>query len=1541
MSGLVQMGLSAALAIPGGGPEPPKTQDPIVEAGISRWLVTAGTGQLTWEMPLGRVPGDIPIPVGIRLVSGERRPGPFGLLHLGYVAGKEPGGRLILENGDSWDAGRFEPAPGGSELTSLFGLEPPLSEVFQVPGQRSIRFTVARASLGRLATQVPTGLDGPFHVVLDPVRARVYAFLSALDAWVPILWADTHGHAATFLWQSLAGSDGAWVQVTAASGSRGIRMAFRQTPPAGTECRLAEVECLGFPSPRTDILGRVAMAGNGAGIWCPSAVRMVTGNGGPEEVRSWRLQMGGRGGEDLLAVQDAQGTTTRYTYADWALPMGLRRGVARAEVAGSEGVVRTCTWERMVREGSWTVRFRQDEPGGRITEERERVQVFGLDGEGRERPLSETVEGKAGIRRTLEWEGGSSGGDSYPSSIQVSETGRPRQEITRSKGTTTWIVGGRRVETRREDGPSRRGAESSTSLVLHTEGQEDLDIQESFRPDGRPSQRTMQSGDVSRTMAFAYDPEGRWAGTRQLASWTGSEGPRWSVESGPDGPLEATLEGRSLQTPLRLAWAWDDAGRLVRQTDARGLTTTFTWDGWNRLLKVERLGEAPVLHSYPSPFIREWRQGHRRGRERRDILGRVVERLRSDGVVERLAYDRLGRHVETTEEAGGRTRQVWKTTYDPLDRPVARALAAGATQTFSYSAEGACTRIECHEGKTWAATLWLDPWGRETARKDARGTLRKTLDRYGEPLLIRMENTKGHAQERTFTRDGLGRLLGQAGPETGYLAYGDFDALGLPCRMTEAQGRTTRWTRDVLGRLNRLEGEGATIHVLFQGALLQAKHTEDGVIQTFQSGGPGLRHRRETLAIDGRTWVMEYEADLEHRREMMVYPSGRRVETRRNDRGLPIQVRVDGRPLADFSWDAWGNRTGIRFASGARSLWAWDKEGWRPTGWTLLHRHGTDHRPFDWDPHGRLIRAGEWKLAYDEAGRLSRSSTSALDVHHRHDAFGNVVAQSLAGRRPAGMLSYELGEILDNRVPALLPNGGRSGWCVGPHGETGQMGLDVSSQSVLSLTWNGLGRLVRVENLLTGATEQYRYAPSGFRIEERHPLEPARDRHYVRNDAGLLLAEYGTDGGWLRDVIHVDGEAIAEIDAKGIHELHVDHLGTPRLVTSGATGEPEGRQDFGAFGETLEDPHGTTGYQPLTGFTGHQRTDRTGLIYMRARYYSPAWQRFMSPDHGLDAASLNQFAYVDGDPFQATDPSGLMKKGGPKRYKDGMLDGGGTTVVVEDQTPSPIPQVAVPTNFVNTPVIPVASPFPTFAPSMPYVSTEVAMGSPTVPRNTVDRPWPPYVPPPAYTGPTTPAASHPMVAGSDAVGGKTEIKMSSGNLKGAFQKISSERKDGSARASVSTNLSDPPGPSSVSATMRAFPVANSKFRTWVTATPNGGNDIGKKVGDLDGLYVGECVSLVKRQTGIGRTATWVKGPKVQGNQSLPAGTAIATFDAKGNFRGHAGFYHSQDANVLTIVDQFNAGKGHTVGPRSIPWTGHGTASSSVNRGDAYYVVYTN
>ncbi|BDU73592.1 RHS repeat-associated core domain-containing protein [Mesoterricola silvestris] len=161
-------------------------------------------------------------------------------------------------------------------------------------------------------------------------------------------------------------------------------------------------------------------------------------------------------------------------------------------------------------------------------------------------------------------------------------------------------------------------------------------------------------------------------------------------------------------------------------------------------------------------------------------------------------------------------------------------------------------------------------------------------------------------------------------------------------------------------------------------------------------------------------------------------------------------------------------------------------------------------------------------------------------------------------------------------------------------------------------------------------------------------VQPAADTTYtltVRNAAGRevtqsLLLRVGMKLKWVRSVVYLGDKEIAEVDQAGTHVTQVDSLGSPRFVTNG-NGVLESMQKFTPFGELLAgDPS-----RLAKGFTGHEQTDPSGLIYMQARFYLPMYGRFASPDpardqHFEETQSWNIYSYVQNNPVMMTDPTG-------------------------------------------------------------------------------------------------------------------------------------------------------------------------------------------------------------------------------------------------------------------------------------------------------------
>jgi RHS repeat-associated protein len=152
-----------------------------------------------------------------------------------------------------------------------------------------------------------------------------------------------------------------------------------------------------------------------------------------------------------------------------------------------------------------------------------------------------------------------------------------------------------------------------------------------------------------------------------------------------------------------------------------------------------------------------------------------------------------------------------------------------------------------------------------------------------------------------------------------------------------------------------------------------------------------------------------------------------------------------------------------------------------------------------------------------------------------------------------------------------------------------------------------------------------------------------------------VLREYTTNGTWsvAEDYIYRDGLLLAAETPAGTRHFHLDHLGTPRLVSNNL-GQQAAYHVYYPFGEEA------TAFNQDTiraKFTGHERDlGNTGgagddLDYMHARHESEWTGRFLSPDPESAARrkkpqSWNRYAYVLNNPGRFVDPDGRTEREG-------------------------------------------------------------------------------------------------------------------------------------------------------------------------------------------------------------------------------------------------------------------------------------------------------
>ncbi len=290
---------------------------------------------------------------------------------------------------------------------------------------------------------------------------------------------------------------------------------------------------------------------------------------------------------------------------------------------------------------------------------------------------------------------------------------------------------------------------------------------------------------------------------------------------------------------------------------------------------------------------------------------------------------------------------------------------------------------------------------------------------------------------------------------------------------------------------------------------------------------------------------------------------------------------------------------------------------------------------YAYDGSGNVTQIGGSTFVYDPVSRLTSATLSLLPggggtlvtQGYAFDAFGNLqsVSGSSARTTPTSASTNRLN------------------------------GAGTTYDAAGNLTaWNGAtyeyDAFDQLKHYVSGAEEWlYMYDADDERVWS---FKPGRfDRWTLRDLSGKVLRTYeATNYNWTgsvaEDDIYRDGLLLAAETSLGTRHFHLDHLGTPRLITN-ASGGQAAYHVYYPFGEEATAFNQDTERMK---FTGHERDLASlagpgdDLDYMHARHCSPVTGRFLSVDPVLGnpahPQSWNRYSYVADDPMNATDPTG-------------------------------------------------------------------------------------------------------------------------------------------------------------------------------------------------------------------------------------------------------------------------------------------------------------
>ena len=630
-----------------------------------------------------------------------------------------------------------------------------------------------------------------------------------------------------------------------------------------------------------------------------------------------------------------------------------------------------------------------------------------------------------------------------------------------------------------------------------------------------------------------------------------------------------------------LAYEYDATHRLTAVADALGNRIEYTLDAAGNRLEERTLD--------PSGTLR------RSLRREYDALGRLRRELDALGHANGFDYDLDGNRVASLDPEQGFTQ----TRYDALDRIIETVDAAGGSTSFTYDAADRLVTV-------------TDPNGLTT--------------HYGY--------------------DGLGNLRQLDSPDTGVQTHA-YDAAGNRIQSVDARGVVVGFAYDALNRLTGIDYPGTAYDVAFEydadpkdEVLCGQSHPVGRLVRMVDGSGSTTWYHdargnevEKHQVTDGLSLSLLMEYDAADRLVLQRYPSGAEVHYLRDPIGRVIELtwRADSSAAPQLLVSVaehlpFGPETRLDFANGH----------------TDLRRYSTDYRLLAIDSTEPLAEATR-RFSYDGLSRLTavHDAGGTLFEGFAYDPTGNRTEAS----SPAGIVDYSYGT--DSH--RLLAVGGET--------RSYDAAGNTTSSGAMSLAYGPHGRLEEVgasgvpvqHNLYNGRGERVRK----LRYEPYSPGGSPPAWTFLYDAAGRLVSEYkrtALNSEPQRDYVWLDDLQVAVLVHAGPYagealSVHVDHLGTPRMVRRD-TGDVVWRWGLegNAFGEHLpgEDPDGDS--QPFTynpRFPGQYYDQESSLHYNYFRDYEPGTGRYVESDPIGLWGGIHTFSYGDANPPRNVDRLGL------------------------------------------------------------------------------------------------------------------------------------------------------------------------------------------------------------------------------------------------------------------------------------------------------------
>jgi RHS repeat-associated protein len=678
-------------------------------------------------------------------------------------------------------------------------------------------------------------------------------------------------------------------------------------------------------------------------------------------------------------------------------------------------------------------------------------------------------------------------------------------------------------------------------------------------------------------------------------------------------------------------YAYNASNDLLIMTDTIGLPTNYSYDTNGNLLSVSRaLTETGQLvtaslgydSAHPGDVLTITNPLGNSARLAHDSLtGYVLTATNPLGQSSGFTYDAAGRVVSSRDPRGYTSAAA----YDAYNAPLRITDTLGFTTSFAYDADHNLAALSDAKNQTTSYTYNLDNEPTRVTRPD--GTHSDSgYDAGGQVI----SQTNALTQTTRYAYDAFGRVITLTDPLTRTTGY-SYDAAGNLRGLTDAQSRATTYSYDAADQLLSIAySDGATPNVAFA-------YNPLGLRSVMTDGAGSTLYAYDSLgrlssSRDGAGARVGYGYDLASRLTSISYPAAGTLTRAYDPAGQLVTVSDWLSHTTSFAYNPDGELVSEIFPNGVRG-----NIGYDAAGQVISLTQALTSTPFltlnyQRDPLGLLTSdqqpgKGSDSYRYDPLNRLLNdawSSSTPITRSWGYDGATQVVTsfyQTGVTTPTTGTRSYDaanqLLSILEHRDTTTR----NQSFSYSPTGNRTQM-LDNIAHTTTSYSYDQANRLTSYNGAWS-----YSYNGDGQRMSK---TGAGSTTQFVW-DGGLLLSD-----GTASYIYGPGGQILEQVQGSTPYYYHTDQLGSVRALTDGA-GTVVNSAKFDPYGKPIS-PTGST-YNPF-GYAGEYQDAESGFIYLRARYYDPATQQFLTVDPLL-AATEQAYAYAAGSPLNATDPSGL------------------------------------------------------------------------------------------------------------------------------------------------------------------------------------------------------------------------------------------------------------------------------------------------------------